>query len=69
MIPLGKRISSREAPLFLITYGALVKRSLDAVNQAAKMGIDVEVLDSEPSARMTGRQLRRSESREGPGRL
>ena len=46
MIPFGKANRLREGKhLTLITYGALVKRSLDAVNQAAKMGIDVEVLD------------------------
>jgi 2-oxoisovalerate dehydrogenase E1 component len=46
MIPFGKAKRLREGKhLTLITYGALVKRSLDAVNQAAKMGIEVEVLD------------------------
>ena len=46
MIPFGKANRLREGKhLTLITYGALVKRSMDAVNQAAKMGIEVEVLD------------------------
>jgi len=46
MIPFGKASRIREGKqLTLITYGALVKRSMDAANQAAKAGYDVEVLD------------------------
>ncbi|MEZ4271838.1 MAG: transketolase C-terminal domain-containing protein [Myxococcota bacterium] len=36
---------TRGQDLALITYGALVKRSMDACNDAAKQGIDVEVLN------------------------
>ncbi|MCK5688972.1 dehydrogenase, partial [Myxococcota bacterium] len=46
MIPFGKANRLREgSDLTLIAYGALVKRSMDAVNKAAKAGINVEVLD------------------------
>ncbi|HET6345158.1 MAG TPA: transketolase C-terminal domain-containing protein, partial [Myxococcota bacterium] len=46
MIPFGKANRLREGKhLTLVTYGALVKRSLDAVAEAAKQGIEVEVLD------------------------
>jgi 2-oxoisovalerate dehydrogenase E1 component len=46
MIPFGKAAKVRPGKsLTLVTYGALVKRSLDAANQAAKEGIDVEILD------------------------
>ena len=46
MIPLGKGNRIREGEqLTLITYGALVKRSMDAVNKLAKEGFDVEVID------------------------
>ena len=46
MIPFGKATRVREGKqLTLITYGALVKRSMDAVLKAAKAGYDVEVLD------------------------
>ena len=45
-IPFGKAKRLREGEhLTLITYGALVKRSMDAANEAAKKGIEVEVLD------------------------
>ena len=45
-IPFGKARRVREGEhLTLITYGALVKRSVDAAQQAAAMGISVEVLD------------------------
>ncbi len=46
MIPFGKANRIREGnDLTLITYGALVKRSLDAAKEAQKEGISVEVLD------------------------
>jgi len=46
MIPFGCANTVRKGQtLTLITYGALVKRSLDAAAQAATEGIDVEVLD------------------------
>ena len=46
MIPFGKANKLREGKqLTLITYGALVKRSMDAVLKAEKAGYDVEVLD------------------------
>ncbi len=46
MIPFGKAKVVREgADLTIITYGALVQRSLVAVRQAADLGIDVEVID------------------------
>ncbi len=46
MIPFGKGNRIREGKqLSLITYGALVKRSMDAVNKLAKEGYDVEVID------------------------
>ena len=46
MIPFGKGNRIREGEqLTLITYGALVKRSMDAVNKLAKEGFDVEVID------------------------
>jgi 2-oxoisovalerate dehydrogenase E1 component len=46
MIPFGKANRLREGKhLTLITYGALVKRSLDAVVEVGKRGIEVEVLD------------------------
>lgn len=47
MIPFGKARRVREgADVTLITYGALVKRSLDAAERAAKeAGVDTEILD------------------------
>ncbi len=46
MIPFGKAATLRAGrQLTLITCGALVKRSLDAAEQAAQRGIEVEVLD------------------------
>ncbi len=46
MIPFGKAKTVRPGKhLTLVTYGALVKRSLDAAVQAEKEGIDVEILD------------------------
>lgn len=46
MIPFGKANRLREGKhLTVITYGALVKRALDACAQAEKQGIDVELLD------------------------
>lgn len=46
MIPFGKANRLREGKdLTLITYGALVKRSLDAVAECAKQGIAVDLLD------------------------
>ena len=46
MIPFGKANRLLEGDdLTLITYGALVKRSLDAAKEAAKEGLKVEVLD------------------------
>jgi len=45
-IPFGKANCVREGKdVTIITYGALVKRSLDAAKRAAEKGIDVEVLD------------------------
>jgi 2-oxoisovalerate dehydrogenase E1 component len=46
MIPFGKAKVVREGnDMTIITYGALVHRSLAAVKQAAEQGIDVEVID------------------------
>ncbi|MBI3178602.1 MAG: dehydrogenase, partial [Deltaproteobacteria bacterium] len=46
MIPFGKAAKLRSGRhLSLITCGALVKRSLDAAEQAAQRGIEVELLD------------------------
>jgi 2-oxoisovalerate dehydrogenase E1 component len=46
MIPFGKANRLLEGEdLTLITYGALVKRSMDAAKEAAKEGVKVEVLD------------------------
>ncbi|MEO6726252.1 MAG: dehydrogenase E1 component subunit alpha/beta [Blastocatellia bacterium] len=46
MIPFGKAKVVREGEdLTIITYGALVQRSLVAAKQAAAAGIDVEVID------------------------
>ncbi len=46
MIPFGKANRLREGKhLTLITYGALVKRALDAAATAAKEGVEVEILD------------------------
>jgi 2-oxoisovalerate dehydrogenase E1 component len=46
MIPFGKAKVAREgADLTIITYGALVQRSLVAAKQAAGEDIDVEVID------------------------
>jgi len=46
MIPFGKAKVVREGDdLTIITYGALVQRSLVAAKQAAAAGIDVEVID------------------------
>jgi 2-oxoisovalerate dehydrogenase E1 component len=46
MIPLGKAQVVREGTdLTIITYGALVQRSLVAAKQAARQDIDVEVID------------------------
>ena len=45
-IPMGKaRLVRPGEHLTIITYGALVKRSLDAAQEAQKRGIDVEILD------------------------
>ena len=46
MVPFGmaKRVRNGQH-LTIITYGALVKRSLDAAEEVASHGIDVEVLD------------------------
>jgi 2-oxoisovalerate dehydrogenase E1 component len=46
VIPFGKASCLRQGShLTLVTYGAMVKRSLDAVAQAHRAGIDVELLD------------------------
>jgi len=46
MIPFGKAKVVREgSDLTIVTYGALVQRSLVAARQAADEGIDVEVID------------------------
>jgi 2-oxoisovalerate dehydrogenase E1 component len=46
MIPFGKAKTVREgADLSIITYGALVNRSLTAAKQAEQQGISVEVID------------------------
>ncbi len=45
-IPFGKAARLREGKhLTVVTYGALVKRTLDAAAKAAEAGIEVEVLD------------------------
>src|SRR5260370_28205613 len=46
MIPFGKAKKVREGnDLSIITYGALVQRSLVAARQAEQQGISVEVID------------------------
>ena len=46
MIPFGKaRVARQGQDLTIITYGALVQRSLVAAKQAAERGIEVEVID------------------------
>jgi 2-oxoisovalerate dehydrogenase E1 component len=46
MVPFGKARKVREgADLSIITYGALVQRSLVAAKQAEQQGINVEVID------------------------
>jgi 2-oxoisovalerate dehydrogenase E1 component len=46
MIPFGKAKTVREGTdMSIITYGALVQRSLVAAKQAAQQGISVEVID------------------------
>ncbi len=46
MIPFGKAKLVREGEdLTIITYGALVQRSLVAAKEAAKQGVDVEIID------------------------
>ena len=46
MIPFGKAKTVREgSDLTIITYGALVQRSLVAAKQAAEQNINVEVID------------------------
>src|SRR5262245_52646750 len=46
MIPLGKAKTVREgSDLSIITYGALVQRSLVAAKEAEKQGISVEIVD------------------------
>jgi len=46
MIPFGKAKTVREGnDLSIITYGALVQRSLVAAKQAEQQGISVEVID------------------------
>ena len=46
MIPFGKAKTVREGTdLSIITYGALVQRSLVAAKQAEQQGISVEVID------------------------
>ena len=46
MIPFGKAKKVREGTdLTIITYGALVQRSLVAAKQAEQEGISVEIID------------------------
>ena len=46
MIPFGKAKTVREgADISIITYGALVQRSLVAAKQAEQQGISVEIID------------------------
>jgi len=46
MIPFGKAARVREGEdVTVVTYGALVKRSLDAAERAAEQGVSTEVLD------------------------
>jgi 2-oxoisovalerate dehydrogenase E1 component len=46
MIPFGKAKVVREgSDMTIVTYGALVHRSLAAAKQAAEQGVDVEVID------------------------
>src|SRR3979490_932706 len=46
MIPFGKAKTVREGgDISIITYGALVQRSLVAAKQAEQQGISVEVID------------------------
>jgi 2-oxoisovalerate dehydrogenase E1 component len=46
MIPFGKASRLRSGDhVTVVTYGALVKRSLDAASEAAKRGIEVDLLD------------------------
>ena len=46
LVPIGKAAMRRSgSSLSLITYGSMVRRSLDAAEQLAGEGIDVEVID------------------------
>lgn len=46
MLPFGKASRLRSGDhVTVVTYGALVKRSLDAASEAAKRGIEVDLLD------------------------
>ncbi len=46
MIPFGKaRVARQGADLSIITYGALVQRSVIAAKRAAERGVNVEVID------------------------
>ena len=60
MIPFGKAKTVREGTnLSIITYGALVQRSIVAARQAEQQGISVEIVDLRCCNPTTGMRLSR----------
>jgi 2-oxoisovalerate dehydrogenase E1 component len=66
MIPLGKASTVREgSDLTIITYGAIVEKSLRAAKKAAEKGIEVEVIDLRTVAPFDWESIENSVKRTG----
>jgi 2-oxoisovalerate dehydrogenase E1 component len=66
MIPLGKAKTVREGTdLSIITYGALVQRSVVAAKQAEQQGISVEIIDLRSLAPYDWKAIERSVKKTG----
>jgi len=66
MIPLGKAKTVREGTdLSVITYGALVQRSVVAAKQAEQQGISVEIIDLRSLAPYDWKAIERSVKKTG----